>query len=95
MSLSLSLAVFFIIWWTVLFAVLPFGVRTQDEDGHVVPGTPGSAPARLQLARVFLVTTAVALAMFLVVRWIYLSPAAREGINAIFRNLIGIDLFPM
>jgi len=32
-------------------AVLPFGVRTQDEEGSVVPGTPGSAPANVRIVR--------------------------------------------
>jgi len=40
MSVSFAIAIYFIIWWTVLFAVLPIGVRTQAEDGAVVPGTP-------------------------------------------------------
>ncbi len=39
MSLTFGLALYFIIWWTVLFAVLPFGVRTQGEAGEIVPGT--------------------------------------------------------
>ena len=37
----MALAIYIFIWWIVLFAVLPFGVRTQDEAGSVVPGTPG------------------------------------------------------
>ena len=59
MSLSLSLAVFLIIWWLVLFTVLPIGVSTQGEADDVVPGTPESAPAAPQLGRKFLITTIV------------------------------------
>jgi predicted secreted protein len=33
MSIPFAIALYFVIWWTVLFAVLPFGVRTQDEAG--------------------------------------------------------------
>ena len=44
MSLTFAIAIYVVIWWTVLFAVLPIGVRTQGEDGSVVPGTPESAP---------------------------------------------------
>ena len=43
----------------VLFAILPFGVRTQAEDGEVVPGTPESAPTHPRLLRVLLLTTLV------------------------------------
>ena len=59
MSISFAIAIYFVIWWTVLFAVLPIGVRTQGEDGDVVPGTPESAPTRPRLLRVVLLTTLV------------------------------------
>ena len=94
MSLSLSLATFFIIWWTVLFAVLPFGVRTQSEAGEIVPGTPESARDKPQLVKVFVITTVVSVAVFALVRWIYLSPSARLWLNAVLRDLLGIELFP-
>jgi predicted secreted protein len=45
MSLATSIAIYFIIWWTVLFAVLPWGVRSQQESGAVAPGTDPGAPA--------------------------------------------------
>lgn len=64
MSLTLSIAVFFIIWWAFLFASLPFGLRTQDEEGDVVPGTPESAPAKPRLLRVFAINTVVASIVF-------------------------------
>ena len=64
MSLTLGLALYFIIWWTVLFAVLPFGVRTQGEAGEIVPGTPASAPAAPRMMRTFAITTIVAAAVF-------------------------------
>jgi predicted secreted protein len=66
MSFSFLLAVYFIIWWVVLFAVLPFGVRTQAEAGSVVPGTPESAPADFRLMRVMIWTTAVSAVVFAV-----------------------------
>jgi predicted secreted protein len=67
MSLTLGLALYFVIWWTVLFAVLPFGVRTQGEAGSTVPGTPSSAPARARIGRVFAINTVVATAVFALV----------------------------
>ncbi len=66
MSLTLGLAIYFIMWWLTLFAVLPFGLRTQDEAGDVVPGTPESAPARPRILRVFLVNTLVASVAFFI-----------------------------
>ncbi len=67
MSILFGMALYFIIWWTVLFAVLPLGVRTQDEAGDVVPGTPGSAPAAPRLLRVVLLTTIAAAVVFAIV----------------------------
>ena len=45
MSLTTAIAIYFIIWWVVLFAVLPWGVRSQEESGAVAPGTDPGAPA--------------------------------------------------
>ena len=59
MSVPFAIAIYVVIWWTVLFAILPIGVRTQGEDGAVVPGTPESAPTRPRLLRVVLLTTLV------------------------------------
>lgn len=64
MGVTLSIAVFFIIWWAVLFAVLPIGLRTQDEDGDVVPGTPESAPTNPNMLRIFAMNTVVAVVVF-------------------------------
>ena len=73
MSISFLLAVYFIIWWVVLFAVLPFGVRTQAEAGSVVPGTPESAPHDFRLLKVVIWTTIVSALVFAAlwasVRW--------------------------
>ncbi|HEX5934708.1 MAG TPA: DUF1467 family protein [Pseudorhizobium sp.] len=59
MSLLSVLAVYFIIWWITLFAVLPLGMRSQDDEGEVTLGTVGSAPARFRLGRVLLLTTGI------------------------------------
>ena len=42
--IAMAVAVYFTMWWTVLFAVLPFGVKSQDEGGVVIPGTEPGAP---------------------------------------------------
>ena len=67
MPLPLSLALYFIIWWLVLFTVLPIGVRTQAEEGDIVPGSAESAPAAPRLAFKALLTTAIATIVFAVV----------------------------
>jgi len=55
-----TFAVYFIVWWTVLFIVLPIGLRTQSEDGDVAVGTVASAPARFKGVQIILTTTVVA-----------------------------------
>jgi predicted secreted protein len=63
-SLAFGIALYFMIWWMVLFAVLPFGVRTQGEAGDVVPGTPASAPARPIMIRLFAANSVLAAIVF-------------------------------
>ncbi|MBX6328392.1 MAG: DUF1467 family protein [Pseudolabrys sp.] len=65
MSLPLVLAIYFVLWWVVLFAVLPWGVRSQDESGAVAPGTEPGAPVRHRLALKFLCTTILAAALLI------------------------------
>lgn len=65
MSMLTVAAVFFIIWWTVLFIVLPLGYRSQEEEGEVTIGTSESAPTRFRGARVLLLTTAISIAIHL------------------------------
>jgi predicted secreted protein len=58
---------FVIVWWLVLFMVLPFGAAPPDE---VEPGMASSAPARPRLALKFLVTTLIALAVTALILWV-------------------------
>jgi predicted secreted protein len=44
MTISSALAIYFVVWWVVLFAVLPFGVRSQHEEGGDLQGTDPGAP---------------------------------------------------
>ena len=67
MTLSFALAIYAIIWWIVLFAMLPIGVRTQEEEGEVAPGTAESAPHMPKLLPKMLATTVVASVVFAVV----------------------------
>ena len=33
-TISTGFAIYFVIWWIALFLTLPFGVRSQHEDGE-------------------------------------------------------------
>ena len=56
----LAFGIFFIVWWCVFLALLPVGVRTQDEAGEVIRGTVSSAPVEFPMLRKSLQTTSVA-----------------------------------
>jgi len=66
MSAPLSIAVYFTMWWVVLFAILPFGVRSPDEAGStdLPPGADRGAPVAPMIARKALWTTLVSALLF-------------------------------
>lgn len=64
MPILSAVAVYFVIWWITLFAILPIGMRTQAEAEEVVPGSVESAPARFRGGRVVLMTTVVSAVIY-------------------------------
>ena len=71
MSTPTAAAVFFLIWWITLFAVLPWGVRSQQEGGEVIPGTDPGAPLVPRLGRKLVWTTLVTCVVFGIVYVVY------------------------
>ncbi len=57
-------AIYFIVWWTVLFAVLPWGVHSQQESGSVESGTDPGAPVVPNLLAKIMWTTIVTTVLF-------------------------------
>ena len=55
MAVATAIAIYFLIWWIMLFAVLPWGVRAQGEEG--APGTDPGAPIVPRLRAKLLWTT--------------------------------------
>jgi predicted secreted protein len=67
MKLASAIAIYFVIWWTVLFAVLPFGVRNAHEAGETVQeGNEAGAPVAHGLVRKFVITTVISIVVFAV-----------------------------
>ena len=67
MSLPSALAIYFIIWWLVLFLVLPFGIRNAHESGEAVEeGNEPGAPVNPRLVRKAIITTILATVVFAV-----------------------------
>ena len=69
MAISTAIAIYFLIWWIVLFAVLPWGVRAQGEAG--APGTDPGAPTMPQLAKKLAWTTIVSTIIFVGCWFVY------------------------
>ncbi len=68
MSLSLALAIYFICWWVVLFAILPLRIGPQPPEGANDPlADAAGAPHAPNVARKFLLTTLVSTAVFAVI----------------------------
>lgn len=65
MNVVLLLALFAVLWWLVLFTILPIGLRTQDEEGETTLGSVSSAPSRTwHVVRSMLWGTVVSVAIF-------------------------------
>jgi len=66
MSWPIGIAAYVVIWWVVIFAVLPFGVRASEEGD---PGHAAGAPAQPHLLVKALVTTGIATVLWLALYW--------------------------
>lgn len=53
-------AIYFVVWWVTLFAMLPIGVRAHDSTDHAVRATRGSAPDHPRMGLKVVLTTIVA-----------------------------------
>ncbi|NVN86331.1 MAG: DUF1467 family protein [Rhodopseudomonas sp.] len=92
-TISTLLAIYFVLWWIVLFLTLPFGVRNRTESGQasgeIVPGSDPGAPVASLMARKVLWTTIISAVVFVVALLAY-----RAGYFNVERlsKLMGIPL---
>jgi predicted secreted protein len=63
-TISTAFAIYFVMWWIVLFVTLPFGVRSQHENGGGAAGTDPGAPVASQMGRKLVWTTALSAVLF-------------------------------
>ncbi len=71
-----AVVIFIIIWWMVLFLVLPFGIRQQEDPA---PGDDPGAPANPRLLLKAGITTGIAIVVFAIVFW-----ATDAGVISLF-----------
>jgi predicted secreted protein len=70
-TISTAFAIYFVIWWIALFLTLPFGVRSQHEDGEGAPGTDPGAPVTTGMGRKLIWTTVISAVIFAVSLFAY------------------------
>jgi len=75
MTTPMAIAIYFTIWWIVLFAILPWGVRSQHETGDVVAGTDPGAPVAPRLLIKAVATTIVSSILFAGL-WVFMEYAS-------------------
>jgi predicted secreted protein len=70
-TISTALAIYFVLWWVTLFLTLPFGVRSQHEEGEGAPGTDPGAPITARMGYKLIWTTVISGVIFAVGMWAY------------------------
>jgi predicted secreted protein len=73
MTITSAIVLFAVIWFMVLFLVLPWRLTTQGEAGRVEPGTPESAPADPQMGLRIKLVTAISVVLWLVIAGVIVS----------------------
>jgi predicted secreted protein len=66
----IGITMYVVIWWLVIFAILPFGVSSAEEGD---PGHAAGAPRQPHLARKAVATTIVAALVWLLIYWVVAS----------------------
>lgn len=65
MSLVSSFVVFVLVWWSVIFCILPLGLSTQyEEQGQ--EAAPGS-PKALDIKKKFMLTTVISIIIWAII----------------------------
>jgi len=85
MSITTILAIYFLVWWLTLFAVLPFGMNRQAEEG-LEPGTDPGAPLAHVMWRKVLWTTVIATLIFIAMYVAYVSGVLQGPLDYLIKN---------
>ena len=84
MAISTAIAIYFLIWWIMLFAVLPWGVRAQGEEG-AAPGTDPGAPTVPRLKAKLIWTTIAAGVVWAICAVLYTNGfVTLDGLSSLF-----------
>ena len=67
MSLTGSFVVFVILWWLILFMILPKDINSQKDMDNVVEGADPGAPTNPNIAKKLIVTTVITIILFAII----------------------------
>lgn len=73
MAITSAIVLFAVVWFMVMFVVLPIGRRTQGDEGEIVPGTQAGAPANFNLRRTVVIVTAISLVVWAIICAVIIS----------------------
>lgn len=88
MAITSAIVLFAVIWFMLLLIALPMRMKSQEQDGNIVPGTPASAPVNPMIGKKMMWVTIVT-----VVLWVPLVAFIMSGAVSIhdidFYNRMG------
>lgn len=85
MNLTGGIVLYAVLWFLVLFVLLPIGQKSQADMGEVTPGTPAGAPHNPPIKKKVLWTTAITTVLWGILTWIILGGIiTRADISAAF-----------
>lgn len=67
MGIASGIVLYLVIWTLTFFVALPIRLRTQGDEGDVVPGTHASAPQVHHLKKKAIITTLVAAVLWIAI----------------------------
>lgn len=88
MSVTGAIVLFAVLWFLVFLTVLPVRFVSQRDAGHVVPGTPASAPNEAHIVGKAKITTLIT-----AVLWVAIAAVIMSGVITI-RDLDWFDRLP-
>ncbi|MEM1374951.1 MAG: DUF1467 family protein [Pseudomonadota bacterium] len=73
MGITSAIVLYAVIWFLTLLCVIPVRLETQGDRGEIVPGTHAGSPVNPQMKKRFLITTAIAAVIWIIVAGIIFS----------------------
>ena len=67
MSITGSIVTYVILWWIILFLLLPFKIKSQLDDKKIYTGTEPGAPSNPRILKKVFYTTIITSILFTII----------------------------